>query len=500
MDMSNYGKKLLSLTAVALISSSVSIGAYSILNNKEEEKTAEFVSNGMDINGRFINVSNTSNQAIDFTGVADMSVNAVVSIRSTTTPKQSRQIPQMQDPFFQFFFGQGYNTPAPRPQVSSGSGVIISNDGYIITNNHVIEGADKVEVTLNDKRMFNAKIVGGDPSTDLALLKIEGEDFPMLQFGNSDMLRVGEWVLAVGNPMGLTSTVTAGIVSAKGRSIGTGKSMSIESYIQTDAAVNPGNSGGALVNTNGELVGINTMILSQTGNYIGYSFAVPSNIAIKIVNDLKEYGIVQRALLGVSIIEMNADFAKEKDIDFINGIYIESINDRSSAMEAGLKRGDIIIAVDGIETYTTSKLQEQISLHHPGDKVIITIIRNGKEKDIEVTLKNQQGDTSITKPSDYGVLGAGFAELTDKQKSSYGISSGVEVSGIKEGKFQRAGIRKGFIILNINGEVVSSSDDIERIYNTIQNSSARDKVMFITGIYPNGRSAYYAVDIANSEE
>ena len=501
--MDNFGKKLLGFTAVAFVSSAITIGAYTILNNKNVEPEIRYVewnNVGMNSNGQFVNVSNPINQVIDFTSVADMSVNAVVSIRSTVTPKQSRQMPQIPDPFLQFFFGDGYNSsPTPQQQTSSGSGVIISNDGYIITNNHVIEGGDKVEVILNDKRMFNAKIVGTDQSTDLALLKIEGEEFPMLKFGNSDMLKVGEWVLAVGNPMGLNSTVTAGIVSAKGRAIGAGKSMSIESYIQTDAAVNPGNSGGALVNANGELVGINTMILTQTGSYIGYSFAVPSNIAIKIVNDLKEYGSVQRALLGVTIIEMSADLAKDKKIDFINGVYIESVNDRSSAKEAGLKKGDIITAIDGEKINSSSKLQELISLHHPGDKIVITIVRDEKEKEIEVILKNQQGNTSITKPSDFGALGAGFAELNNEKKNSYGISSGVEVVGIKDGKFQRAGIRKGFIILNINGEVVNSTDDIERIYNSIQNSSSRDKVMFITGIYPNGRSAYYAVDIAIEE-
>lgn len=499
--MSNYGKMLLSLTAVALISSSVSIGAYAILNDKSTEESVSLVNNGVDVKGKFVNVSNVPNQFVDFTGVAEMSVNAVVSIRSTTTPKASRRVPQMQDPFFEFFFGDHFNSqPTPQPQSGLGSGVIISRDGYIITNNHVIDGADKIEVTLNDKRMFNATVIGADPSTDLALLKIDGNDLPMLTFGNSDLLRVGEWVLAVGNPMGLNSTVTAGIVSAKGRSIGAGKSMSIESYIQTDAAVNPGNSGGALVNANGELVGINTMILSQTGSYIGYSFAVPSNIAIKIVNDLKEYGTVQRALLGVTIIEMSADLAKDKDIDFVNGVYIESVADRSSAKEAGLKKGDIVTAIDGVQTYSSSKLQEQISLHHPGDKITITIIRDGKTKDVEVVLKNQQGDTSITKPSDFNVLGVGLSELSNDAKSKYGISYGVEVSSIKDGKFKQVGISKGFIILNINGEVVNSAKDVERIYNSIRNSSNRDQVMFISGMYPNKRNAYYAVDISDSKE
>lgn len=498
--MKNYGKMLLSFGAVALISSSISVGAYAILNDNDAKLHENYVkldSFGVNNESRIVNVSNTIGYAPDFTDIAENSLNAVVSIRVTSTQKQSQQI---QDPFLEFFFGQRFRGQQQEPQIriGTGSGVIISKDGYIVTNNHVIEDGDKYEITLNDKRMFNAKLIGADPSTDIALLKIEDEDLPMLPFGNSDQLKVGEWVLAVGNPIGLNSTVTAGIVSAKSRALGGGKSMSIESYIQTDAVINSGNSGGALVNTKGELIGINTLIVSETGRYIGYSFAVPSNIVIKIVNDLKEYGNVQRALLGVSIIEMNADFAKERNIDFITGVYIESVSDRSSAKEAGLEKGDIITAVDGIAISTTSNLQEQISLHHPGDKIIVTVSRNGKFKDIEVLLKNQQGDTSITKASDYGVLGAGFAELTKDKKSSLGISYGLEVSGVKEGKFEQAGIRKGFIILNINGEIVNNPNDIERIYNTIQNSSNRDKVMFITGIYPNGRSAYYAIDIANN--
>ena len=497
--MKNYGKMLLSFGAVALISSSISVGAYAILNDNDaklQESCVKSDSFGVNNERHFVNVSNNVGYAPDFTGIAENSLNAVVGIRVTSIQKQSQQL---QDPFLEFFFGQRFRGQQQEPQmkIGAGSGVIISSDGYIVTNDHVIDKGDKFEITLNDKRMFNAKLIGKDPSTDIALLKIEAEDLPAMSFGNSDMLKVGEGVLAVGNPMGLNCTVTAGIVSAKSRALGGGKSMSIESYIQTDAAVNPGNSGGALVNTNGELIGINTLIVSETGNYIGYSFAVPSNIVIKIVNDLKEYGNVQRALLGVSIIEMDADFAKEKNIDFITGVYIDSVSDRSSAKEAGLEKGDIITAVDGISISTVSNLQEQISLHHPGDKIIVTISRNGKSKDIEVLLKNQQGDTSIKKASDYGVLGAGFTEPTKDTKSSLGISSGVEVSGVKEGKFERAGIRKGFIILNINGEIVNNPNDIERIYNTIQNSSSRDKVMFITGVYPNGRSAYYAIDIAN---
>lgn len=498
--MESFKKKLLSFATVALVSSAVTVGTYAFIDRKAGLQTSDMDVIGVEqrVAGDFVRVSNIAPQTMDFTQIAEKSVNAVVSIKSTITPKQSSRS-RIQDPFFEFFFGPGRQVPTPQeqPRVGTGSGVIISNDGYIITNNHVIEGADKIDITLNDKRAFNAKVVGSDPSTDLALLKIDAKDLPMMKFGNSDMLKVGEWVLAVGNPMGLTSTVTAGIVSAKGRSIGAGKSMSIESYIQTDAAVNPGNSGGALVNTNGELVGINTMIVSQTGSYIGYSFAVPSNIAIKIVSDLKEYGCVQRAMLGVTIREMTAELAEEEKIDFVPGVYIAGIEDRGSAKEAGLKEGDIIVAVDGTDISTVARLQEEISLHHPGDKIAITIMRDGKRKNIDVLLKNMQGDTSITKPTDFTSLGAAFSELTDKQKEAYGISAGVEVTATKEGKFQRAGIRKGFIILNINGEIIYSPDTIERIYSDIQKSGSRDKVMFITGIYPNGKSAYYAVNLAS---
>ena len=500
MNMGSFQKKLLSFAAVAFVSSAISVGAYALISNESSSRMTDMDIIGTEqrVAGDFVRVSNMAPQTMDFTQIAEKSVNAVVSIKSTITPKQTSRS-RIQDPFFEFFFGPGREMPTPQqqPRIGTGSGVIISSDGYIITNNHVIEGADKIDITLNDKRAFNAKVIGSDPSTDLALLKIEAKGLPMMKFGNSDLLKVGEWVLAVGNPMGLTSTVTAGIVSAKGRSIGTGKSMSIESYIQTDAAVNPGNSGGALVNTNGELVGINTMIVSQTGSYIGYSFAVPSNIAIKIVSDLKKYGCVQRAMLGVTIREMTAELAEEKDIDFVAGVYIVGVEERGSAKEAGLKEGDIIVAVDGTGIASVARLQEEISLHNPGDKVAITVVRDGKRKNIDVVLKNLQGDTSITQPTDFTSLGAAFSELTDKQKESYGISAGVEVTATKEGKFQRAGIRKGFIILNINGEIIYSPDTIERIYDDIQKSSSRDKVMFITGIYPNGKSAYYAVDLAS---
>ena len=499
--MENFSKKLISFALVALVSSGVSIGAYSFLNRSKSisDNAIEEAGSKYAKPVAFTPVSNRPAIETDFTKAAASTVNAVVSIKSTTSAKQQQQ-GMMQDPFFEFFFGQrGGGNMKPQPRVGMGSGVILTPDGYIVTNNHVIEGADILEVTLNDKRSFNAKIIGTDPSTDLALIKIEAKDLPTLPFGDSDKLQVGEWVLAVGNPFQLYSTVTAGIVSAKARSLGmisTGKTMGIESFIQTDAAVNPGNSGGALVNTNGELVGINTAIYSETGAYSGYSFAIPTSIVSKVITDLKQYGTVQRAVLGVIIRDINSDLAKEKDIQIQDGIYIEEVSDRSAAMEAGIKKGDIIIAINDVPVKTASALQEQVNRYRPGDKIKVTIHRGKDTKTLSVTLKNNQGNTEITKTKGIESLGAAFKELKDNTKRELNISSGVQVVGIKAGKFQRAGIRDGFIILNINGVNVKSVDTIESIFNDIMKGNSRDKVMFITGIYPNGKTGYYAVDLS----
>lgn len=436
---------------------------------------------------------------LDFTQAAENTVNAVVSIR-TVTVAQPRS--GYRDPFLEFFFGPGYSQPRQPQQQQSGlgSGVIISSDGYIVTNNHVIQGADKLEVTLNDKRTFNGRIVGTDPNTDLALVKIEAENLPIVQFGNSDNLKVGEWVLAVGNPFGLTSTVTAGIVSAKARRISgnmTQSRLDIESFIQTDAAVNPGNSGGALVNTVGELVGINTAIFSQTGNYAGYSFAIPSSIVSKVIGDLRKYGAVQRAVMGVSFQEITADFAKSKGLDILEGVYVAGVNDRSAAMEAGIKEGDIITAINGVKIANGAALQEQMSRFNPGDKITVTIYRNGRSEEKKLVLKNSQGGTEVTKAVQFGSLGASFKELTDTQRRELNTRTGVEVVGLKDGKFKSAGIREGFVILEVNNNVVSSVADMERIFEQITHSSSNRKVMFITGIYPNGKMMYYAVDLSD---
>ena len=412
------------------------------------------------------------------------------------------------DPFFEFFFGPGYGNRQPQKeaepqQLGLGSGVIISDDGYIVTNNHVIEGAEKLEITLNNNKTYNATVIGTDPATDLALLKIDEKDLPVITFGNSDDLKVGEWVLAVGNPFGFTSTVTAGIVSAKARSISSSthsQQMGIDAFIQTDAAVNPGNSGGALVNTRGELVGINTAIYSQTGNYAGYSFAIPTSIVKKIITDIRKYGTVQRAVLGISFTELTPEIAKKEDITAVNeGIYVASVEDMSAAKEAGVQKGDVITAINGSKARNRAELQEIMSRLSPGDKATLTVIRDNKEIKLDVTMRNAQGNTTITKSSDFTALGCAFKPVSDKVKAQLHISGGVQVVGLKDGKFKSVGITEGFIILDINNVSVKTQKDVEAIYNEIMRGSSPNKVMFITGVYPTGKRDYMAVPLTEEE-
>lgn len=443
----------------------------------------------------------------DFTKAAESTINCVVSIKSFATPRQSR-MSGFNDPFFEFFFGPGYGNRQPQKeaepqQLGLGSGVIISDDGYIVTNNHVIEGAEKLEITLNNNKTYNATVIGTDPATDLALLKIDEKDLPVITFGNSDDLKVGEWVLAVGNPFGFTSTVTAGIVSAKARSISSSthsQQMGIDAFIQTDAAVNPGNSGGALVNTRGELVGINTAIYSQTGNYAGYSFAIPTSIVKKIITDIRKYGTVQRAVLGISFTELTPEIAKKEDITAVNeGIYVASVEDMSAAKEAGVQKGDVITAINGSKARNRAELQEIMSRLSPGDKATLTVIRDNKEIKLDVTMRNAQGNTTITKSSDFTALGCAFKPVSDKVKAQLHISGGVQVVGLKDGKFKSAGITEGFIILDINNVSVKTQKDVEAIYNEIMRGSSPNKVMFITGVYPTGKRDYMAVPLTEEE-
>lgn len=464
-------------------------------------------------NPQFIRTASTTSFETDFTVAAESTVNTVVCIKSYTNRRQSRYGNSGgggYDPFgmFDFFFGpQERQQPRQQQPQSSepvqsglGSGVILSEDGYIVTNNHVIDGADKLEVLLNDNSTYEAHVVGTDEATDLALIKIDAEKLSPISFGDSEAVKIGEWVLAVGNPFGFNSTVTAGIVSAKARSLNqsnrNGK-MGIESFIQTDAALNPGNSGGALVNLKGELIGINSAIYSNTGSYSGFSFAIPTSIVKKVMTDLRQYGTVQRAVLGCTVRELDAKLAKEKNITAVKaGLLVSEVNDRSTAMELGLQENDVITALNNVEVHNFAQLVEQLNKFRPGDQITVTFYRDNKKMTKSGTLRNTQGNTTITKKSDFSEIGCAFMKLNDETKRRLGISSGVKVTGLKKGVFADSGIKDGFIITEINGRSVNSSDEVELIYNQIMKADDEDKVMFITGIYPTGKKYYYAVNLS----
>ena len=431
----------------------------------------------------------------DLTYAAENAVKAVGNIEAI----QQIEVPQRRsyDPFLEFFgIPQEYGNDGSRPQYrearAGGSGVIISKDGYVVTNNHVVDGATKLRVKLNDGRTFDAKLIGKDSATDVALLKIDGDDdLPTLPFGSSDALRLGEWVLAIGSPFDLQSTITAGIVSAKARNLGAiPNDFRIESFIQTDAAVNPGNSGGALVNTRGELVGINTLIKSQTGSYIGYSFAIPESIVRKVVVDLKEYGVVQRAMLGIMFRPVDQDFldseGKELGIKELGGIYVASVVEGGSASEAGIRKGDIILSIDGVKVNDSATVQELIARRRPNDKVKISVKRDGDVKQIDVTLRNKAGKTELITKEDVDVveaLGGKFADAGTKLCRELDIRGGVQVVGVKsDGILARARVKQGFVITHINDRPVYAVSDLEHM---------TEKVRSIDGVYPNGRSASY---------
>ena len=398
---------------------------------------------------------------IDFTYAAEQTVHAVVHVHTKAMMGM-----QPDNPILQWFYGDRYSKP--REVSGYGSGVIISNDGYIITNNHVIEDAESVEVTLNDKRTFTAKVVGRDPSTDIALLKIKGENLPFIKYGDSEQLKLGEWVLAVGNPFNLTSTVTAGIVSAKGRNLGLIEGdYRIESFIQTDAALNMGNSGGALVNTKGLLVGITSAIISPSGAYSGNSFAIPVSIVKKVVDDLKEFGEVQRAIIGVNIRDLTSEDAGKENLGAIKGVLITGIVPDGAAEQAGLKENDVIIDFDGVDVNSTSELQVQVGKHRPGDKATVKFLRKGKETTVPITLKNVAGNTNVVTAAMNGesVFGARLAALSSSEKSEMNISSGVKVIELNEGKFKDLGIKKGYVILGVNGKKVKSASEVRQYTN-----------------------------------
>jgi len=480
-------KNLVAMLLVAVCGGIIAVFAYTRIVEKKEKAHFEAETSPKPLHLASFAPFNINDVSYpDLTLAAEKAVNCVVHVRVKSMEESYNSI-------FDFLYGR----PQQVPREGAGSGVIVSADGYIVTNNHVINRSDEIEVILNDKRSFTAQIIGADPSTDLALLKIDEANLPFLTFGDSEATRVGEWVLAVGNPFNLTSTVTAGIVSAKGRHLNIGgqqrrsqqspPQISIESFIQTDAAVNQGNSGGALVNIRGELIGINTLIFSRSGDFSGNAFAVPASIAQKVVADLKEFGHVQRALLGVGMLPVDAKFAKEKDIK-LEGVYVASVNDNSAAAAAGIKVGDVITAINNVSVNSMAELQEQVSKFRPNDQVIVNVTRDKKMQQFTVTLRNEEGNTQIVRgePSS-DTLGASFEEVSQKDKQNLGIKSGVRVKEVGKGKLRDAGIRNGFIITAVNDKPVNSTKEIQTIINAVESKGR----ILINGIYPNGQVMYY---------
>ena len=448
-------------------------------------------------------------QPVDLTYAAEKALPSVVYIKNTQNSKV--QTVEYSDPFEDFFsdpfggfFGRGQGNGGHRQRqvqtpkrTAAGSGVIISADGYIVTNNHVVDGADELMVTLNDNKEYSARIIGADATTDLALIKIDAKNLPAIVIANSDNAKVGEWVLAVGNPLGLNNTVTAGIVSAKARTMGQG----VSSMIQTDAAINQGNSGGALVNVRGELIGINAMLASPNGSNIGYGFAIPTSIMNKVVDDLKQYGNVQRAMIGIQGSDVNdyVDMEKEKgnevDLGTMEGIYIANVVDDGAAADAGLEKGDVITHIDGQKVSKFGELTNIIAQKRPGDKITISYLRDKKKKEATLTLKNEQGNTKVVKNADIDVLGGQFRAITDQQKEQLNIGYGLEVLKVSGGKLKDAGVPKGFIIQRINDESIKSIEDLQKVVKDA--STSKEPVLYIQGIYPTGKKGYFAVPLQN---
>ena len=482
--MKNSLKKLIPFAVVGIFSGATTFGAIQYFDKQENNSDFSYFHQAND-NVKFAGL-NSASVGDDFVKAAKTTVPAVVTIKNYQTRSSNKMSEQ---DLFEQFFGNPFGDSAPKQKQQQtppkdmpsglGSGVIISPDGYIISNNHVVAGANKLEVILSNKKSYIATLIGTDPSTDIALLKIEEKGLPYLNFANSDMTEVGQWVLAVGNPLGLNSTVTAGIISAKGRSIDLLSQQSrtpIENFIQTDAAINPGNSGGALVNTNGDLIGINSAISSNTGYYEGYGFAVPSNLAKKVVEDIKKFGLVQRGFLGIVPLDLSNDNQvmsynqqEKANIKAGNGIYIVSVSDNGGAEDAGLRKGDIITKIDGTPISSYSDLSAAIGSKRPGDKVTVSYIRNGRENTSLVVLKDQKGNTSFRSKADLTVsekIGGEFDSLSESTKVRYGLDSGVLTKNITEGgELAKIGVQDRYVIMEVNGKPVNSQKDIEKILN-----------------------------------
>ena len=512
--MKQTTKNILGIGAVVLLSAGVAgVTTYTMLKPENRDSLSFNEQFRQNPGARLAAYDAINAQPVDLTQAAENSLHAVVHIKSTQQAKE--QTVTVRDPFAEIFgdiFGNGgrqQRRVQTQPRVGFGSGVIISKDGYIVTNNHVIDGADEIIVKLNDNREFKGRMIGTDPNSDLALVKIEGDDFPTIPVGDSDALKVGEWVLAVGNPFNLTSTVTAGIVSAKARTLGVYGIGGVESFIQTDAAINQGNSGGALVNAKGELVGINAVLSSPTGAYAGYGFAIPTSVMTKVVSDLKQYGTVQRALLGIKGTSLAGDgdmmsdqpidksgatlSDKRKEFGVVDGVWVREIVDGGSAAGSDIKVDDVIIGIDGKKVQNFADLQEAIAQHRPGDKVTVKVMRDKKEKNINITLKNEQGTTKIVKDAGMEILGSAFKELPDDLKKQLNLGYGLQVTGVTSGKMADAGVRKGFIILKANDQPMRKVSDLEEVMKAAVKSP--NQVLFLTGVFPSGKRGYYAVDL-----
>ncbi len=487
--MSKTFKKIISVFSIALLGGVAAVGVDHFYILKENKWAAESnIRNPLPV--KFAGLTTpVAESAINFVSAAQKTVPAVVNIKSKVEVQDTRG-----NSMWDYMYGNQRQNMIQG--MVTGSGVVVSNDGYIVTNNHVIEDAGSIEVTLSDRHTYTAKVIGKDPETDLALLKIDATNLPYIEYGNSDETQVGQWVLAVGNPYNLTSTVTAGIISAKGRNIdilpnNPSKNIyPIESYLQTDAAVNPGNSGGALVNTDGQLVGINSAIASNTGSYTGYSFAIPVNLVRKVVADLLQYGTVQRAFLGVTIRTVDADIAKTAGLSSTSGIYVDALTPNGAAENAGIKEGDVIMKVGDQDVNDVASLEEQIARMRPGDKVNISVIRDNKSVEIPVLLRNVDGNTNkvaaAESPTSLNALGASFSEASKEELQKLGLNNGVKVVELQQGKLRQIGIQEGFIITKVDHQSVSSATDIEKI---LKNKTGG---ILVEGIYPNGTRAYYA--------
>lgn len=508
LNMEGKAMKRFSLFILAsVLGSALTIGTYNLFETKNEKSfKIEHISSTPVVGAAYTLNKEGEIVPLEFTGVAKNVMPAVVHIKSTQLQKTNQnQYREYPDPFrdffdddvFKYFFGPGYQNGSPQQQqrgpqarVGTGSGVIINEDGYIVTNNHVIDNADDIEVTLEDNRVYKAKVVGTDPSTDIALLQIKEDNLPYVPLTNSDEVEVGEWVLAVGNPFNLNSTVTAGIVSAKARNIHILQDNSaIESFIQTDAAINPGNSGGALVDLQGGLVGINTAIASPTGTYAGYGFAVPANIVSKVVSDLKKYGMVQRGYLGLMIRNVDGNLAKEEDLDITEGVYVDSIAVNSAAGEAGIQVGDVITEVDNIQVKTSAQLLEIVGRHYPGDKISLKVDRKGKDSEHQVTLRNQEGKEDMYERESAAildVLGVGLQEIDKKTAKSLGVDGGLRVTKLAHGTLTRStDIREGFIITKVDGKNIKTIDEL------VDHLENKKGGVMIEGIYEDYPGKYY---------